>query len=69
MRLHELLHISVVDLGFREGGFHYSIVCEMHRKIFATTPIFDHLERDFLLYLSIDPLSIKIYAKACLGEP
>ena len=62
----------VVDLGFSEGGFCYSIVHKAHAKKFATTPtfgktmpIFDCLERDFLLYLSINPFLIKIYAKAC----
>ena len=45
----------VADLGFSEGGFCYSIARD-HAHFWS---------RDFLLYLSINPFSIKIYAKAC----
>ena len=59
----------MADLEFSEGGFYYSVECEnfcnhAHFGLnHAHFPIV--LERDFLLYLSIDPFSIKIYTKAC----
>ena len=63
---------AVADLGFSERGFFYSIAREEHAKNYAITltlvkprPFPIVLERDFLLYLSIDPLLIKIYSKAC----
>ena len=67
------MHTSAVaDLGFSEGGFCYSIVREMRVKNSQPRPLSVKsrlfsivLERDFLLYLSINPFSIKIYAKAC----
>ena len=64
--------VSVADLGFSEGGFCYSIAREARVKNLRSRPVSVKprpfsiiLERDFLPYLSIDPFSIKIYAKAC----
>ena len=64
--------ITVADLSFSEGGFCYSIVCKVRVKNLRPRPLYVKprpfpivLERDFLLYLSINPFSIKIYAKAC----
>ena len=36
-----VLTVADLHVGFSEGGFYYSIVCEAQAKIFATTPIFD----------------------------
>ena len=60
---------AVADLEVISGGFYYSVACEGRTKIFVTTPTlgypFSDRFGDFLLYLSIDPFSIKIYVKAC----
>ena len=58
---------QVADLGFSEGGFCYSIACKAHTKILQPCPLSVKpcsfsivLEKDFLLYLSINPFLIKI---------
>ena len=63
---------TAVDLGFSEGGLLLYCVRSARKKILRPHPLLVKpcpfsiiLERDFLLYLSIDPFSIKIYAKAC----
>ena len=59
------IDIPVADLGFSEGGFCYSIAREARAKKLRPRPLSvkprPFSERDFLLYLSIDPFSIKIY--------
>ena len=58
--------VTVADLGFSEGGFCYSIAREASVKnSVKPRPFLIVLERDFSLYLSIDPFLIKMYAKAC----
>ena len=58
--------VTVVNLGFSDGGFCCSIAREASVKnSVKPRPFLIVLERDFLLYLSIDPFLIKIYAKAC----
>ena len=63
---------SVVDLGFSEGGFCYNIAREVRTKnvrpralSVKPRPFSIVLERDFLLYLSIDLFSIEIFPRAC----
>ena len=59
---------TVADLGFSEGGSVTVLrVKNLRPRPLSTKPrpFSIVLDRDLLLYPSIDPFSIKIYAKAC----
>ena len=57
--------MPVADAGFFEEGFCYIITHFVSMKILKPHPFSIVLERYFLPYLSIDPFSIEIFAKAC----